>query len=54
MKIVSFNYRGLANISKKSLLMWMVEIVIPYVIILQEVMGISESIKNALEALFQG
>jgi exonuclease III len=51
MKILSFNYQGLANPTKKSSLKRLVDVVSSDVIFLQETLGISESVLATLESL---
>jgi exonuclease III len=54
MKTMSFNCRGLANPYKKSLLKRLVESMRSDVIFLQETMGSSQVVKEALESLLVG
>ena len=54
MIILSYNYRGLVSLSKKSSLKRMVAIYELHIILLQETMGNSESVKKALESCLPG
>jgi exonuclease III len=54
MKIFSYNCRGLASPKKKSSLKRLVVITNPYVLFLQETLGVSEQVVSTLESLLPG
>ena len=54
MKIMSFNYRGLVNSSKKSYLRRLIDFNRPDVVLLQETLGLNEYVSCILETLLLG
>ena len=54
MKIMSFNYKGLASPQKRSALRRVVELDRPDILLLQETLGVGEETKVRLESWFGG
>jgi exonuclease III len=54
MKIISFNYRGLAGALKKPALKRVIATEHPDVLLLQQTMGVGEEVKSSMELLLPG